>query len=66
MSAVAGEHEHERRPFDWFSLLDILVWAALLVLVVLAAEWAWGAVVRQRISTEAGQYLAKAAVAETE
>lgn len=44
---------------DWFKVLDIAVWAAIIVLVALAAEWAWGKVVRERIANQASQFLAK-------
>lgn len=67
MSAAGGEHQHDDqgRGFDWFALLDILVWASIVVLVALAAEWAYGAVMRERISRGASRYLAKAAAEPT-
>lgn len=60
MSADGHQHEGgERKPFDWFTALDILVWASVFLILILAAEWAYGTFVRERISREAGRYLAK-------
>lgn len=57
-------HQHEadgRKPFDWFTALDILVWVSVALILILGAEWAYGTFVRERISREAGRYLARAA-----
>ena len=56
------DHPHdERAPFDWFTMLDILVWASVILILVLGAEWAYGTFVRERISREASRYLVTAA-----
>lgn len=65
----AHEHEHEHQAVNWFGVLDILVWAAVAVLVALAVEWLVGYVVRERLARGADRFLAKhnaAAAAETE
>lgn len=57
----AGDGHKDGAPFDWFSMLDILVWASVILILVLGAEWAYGTFVRERISRETSRYLAKAA-----
>ena len=67
MSAAGSAHSHEdggHKPFDWFTMLDILVWSSVVLILILGAEWAYGTFVRERISREAGRYLAKASAAE--
>lgn len=69
MSAAGHDHQHEadgRKPFDWFTMLDILVWVSVVLILILGAEWAYGTFVRERISREAGRYLARHAESKTE
>lgn len=65
MSAAGDGHQHDeqRAPFDWFSALDILVWASIVLILVLAAEWAYGTFVREKIAREAQRHIAKARTA---
>jgi hypothetical protein len=68
---MSGRHEHEAggpddgAP-DWFKVLDIMVWAAIVILVALAAEWAWGTIVRERLARQAGRFLEKSTPAASE
>lgn len=52
--------------FDWFGVVDIAVWAAVVVLGVVAIEWMIGRAIRESISDGATRYLAKAAATKTE
>lgn len=54
--APEGEHEH---AFDWFKLLDILVWCAVALIAAVALEWMIGYVVREKLARGADRYLAK-------
>lgn len=49
---------HDGEP-DWFKGLDIAVWIAAGVVLVLAAEWLIGRYMRESISRGAQQFLAK-------
>lgn len=64
-------HRHDRparrRPagggpddgaFDWFKILDYVVWGAVGILVILAVEWVSGHIVREKIVAGAEKYLA--------
>lgn len=52
----AGTDEHQ---LDWFSVLDVAVWAAVVVIGVLAAEFFFGLILRERIARGASRYLRK-------
>lgn len=74
MSAARG-HRHGREDqaaggpddgaFNWFKVLDILVWVAVALIVALAAEWFTGLVVREKIARGADKMLAAAAAKKT-
>lgn len=50
---------HTHGAVDWFKVLDVAVWVAVVVVVVIGAEMLVGKVVRERIARDAGRYLAK-------
>lgn len=60
---MATTHTHDDEDQDhvaaWFRGLDIIVWAAVAVIVILALEWLGGYLVRERIARSATQYLAR-------
>lgn len=61
---MATAHAHTHTPDGdqvalWFKALDLIVWAAVVVIVVLALEWLGGYLVRERISRGASAYLAR-------
>jgi hypothetical protein len=64
---MAAGHSHQPADgdggADWFKVLDIAVWVAVVLLVVMAAEWVAGRIVRERIARGAARHLAKAAPA---
>jgi hypothetical protein len=45
--------------FDWFRVLDVLVWVAVVVIVILGTEWFVGRLVREKIAGQAQRFLAK-------
>lgn len=47
----------EGEVFDWFRVFDVLVWVAVGVVVVFAAEYLAGAIIREKISAGAQKYL---------
>lgn len=65
MPAPAGKapadhgHGHESAPIDWWAIFDALVWIAVGLIVVLGAEWLFGKVIRERIASQAQQFLAR-------
>jgi len=60
---AAGDHTHEGGPddgaYDWFKILDIVVWVSVALITCMAVEWLIGVVVRERISRGAARHLAK-------
>lgn len=42
---------------DWFHILDVIVWVAVGVIGILAAEWLLGKIVRDKIAAGASRYL---------
>jgi len=50
------DHAHDD-PAAWFRALDVIVWAAVVVIVVLGAEWLGGYMVRERLARSFGRYL---------
>ena len=61
MSRAAGHQdsgEGERGDaFDWFRVLDIAVWVAVTVVVVIGLEMLVGRFVRERIARDATRYI---------
>lgn len=51
------DHEHDDQAAAWFRGLDIVVWAAVVIIVVLCAEWLGGYLVRERIARSFSKYL---------
>jgi hypothetical protein len=47
-----------RTAFDWFRALDLAVWAAVIVIAALGVEWAFGTVLRERVTAQATRILA--------
>ncbi len=62
---MSGDHSREPAggpddgAFDWFKILDILVWVAVAAIAIMGVEYLLGWVARERIATKAQQYLAK-------
>lgn len=58
---MADNHSHDQGAVEsgWFRALDALVWVSVAVIVVLAAEWFVGVLIRERIASGARRYLAK-------
>lgn len=44
---------------DWFKWLDIAVWIAVTIIVILAVEWLAGHIIRETIARGAQRHLAK-------
>ena len=60
MSSEAGhthEHDDQDHVAAWFRGLDMVVWAAVATIVILALEWLGGFLVRQRLARSFRQYL---------
>jgi multisubunit Na+/H+ antiporter MnhB subunit len=53
----AKTHEHDEPATDWFAVLDVVIWVAVGVIVLFAAEWLFGKVIRERLSHEAQRFL---------
>lgn len=66
---VNGPHDHddqaERVGFNWWSVADGLVVAAVILVFVLGTEWLVGALVRERIARGAQQLLRRRAETTT-
>lgn len=58
---AGGPDDGAGEGFDWFRVLDIAVWTAVVVIAALAIEWLIGYVVRERISRGADKYLSRVA-----
>jgi hypothetical protein len=58
---MAADHTHDAGDEDqaaaWFRGLDIVVWFAVAVIVILAAEWLGGYLVRERLARSFRRYL---------
>jgi hypothetical protein len=50
-------HPHEDSSSAWFRGLDVIVWAAVGIIIVLVAEWVGGYLVRERLARSARKYL---------
>jgi hypothetical protein len=62
MSKPAAGHDHDEDQgvaFNWFGVLDALVWAAIMLLVILGVEYFAGLIVREKISRGAQRHLAQ-------
>lgn len=65
MSAEAEGHTHdEGEPRDWFAVLDVVVWVAVVVLVIMAVEWLAGYLVREKLARGAQRFLRKESPAD--
>jgi len=56
--AASGDHEHPDGGVDWWTVLDITVWVAVVIIAGLGLEWLVGYLVRERIARGAGRFLA--------
>jgi hypothetical protein len=63
MTAAPHEHGDEDQgvAFNWFGVLDALVWASVALIVILGVEYFAGLFVRERISRGAARHLAQQA-----
>lgn len=63
MSKGAEGHTHDDEDqgaaFNWFGVLDALVWSAVALLVILGVEYFVGLIVREKISRGAQRHLAQ-------
>jgi len=58
------EHTHESPDdggagYDWFKVLDVMVWVSAAVIAAMAFEWFLGFLMREKLARGAKQYLAK-------
>lgn len=60
---MAGKtHTHDApEGADWMSYVDVAVWVAIAVVVILGAEYLFGFVVRERLAAQATKWNIKAA-----
>ncbi len=68
MSAAAPDHEHDDdqgdgHSFDWWTIADALVWASVVIVFVLGAEYLAGALVREQLARGATKLLRRHAEA---
>ena len=57
---MAGEtHTHPGDGRMW-QVIDIAVWCSVALIAIIALEWLTGRVVRERIASQAGRFLATA------
>lgn len=62
MSKAEAEHTHDAGDGpDWWKVLDIAIWAAVVVIAALAIEWLVGMVARERMTAAANRVLQTAA-----
>jgi hypothetical protein len=59
MSRDHDRRDHDDRGVDWFAILDVLVWGAVVIIAVLALEWVAGFVVRERLAAQAQRHMAR-------
>ena len=56
-------HDHTGGPddgaFDWFRILDMLVWVAVAAIVIMSVEYLLGWMARERIARQAQRFLVK-------
>lgn len=45
--------------FDWFRVLDVIIWVSVILIAVLALEWFTGLVVREKIARGADKFRAQ-------
>lgn len=65
MSQEADGHSHSKGGVDWFRGLDLAVWAAVTILVILACEWLLGRYIRESLARGAQKHLASVSAPET-